>query len=133
MPIYGRTLVSKGDTILIEREQNGWLIKEPVSSKVDAFAVNTYLQYYAGIIEIMVVEEVPPDLSRFGLESPELEVTLKMNHNLSPVNIMIGNKNPNGTCCYAKKKSLPQVLLVGSGCKNELTRNMAFFSRHELD
>ena len=103
--VIGIKLVSKGDTIIIERKQGEWLIKEPVPSKADASAVNTYLQYYAGIIEIMVVEEAPSDLSRFGLENPKLEVTLNMDHNLSPVNIMIGNKNPNNTCVTRRKKN----------------------------
>ncbi len=111
---------------LIKKEEEWW-ISEPAKGKADAKAVNSYINALADIIEVMVVEEGPPDLSIFGLDNPWLKVGFKLREEPDFNTIYLGNANPNHTSIYAKIEGLSPVFLIGNFYQEGLSRGVDSF------
>ena len=113
-------LTRKGQTILLNKEDNQWRIKKPFEGPADNDRTLDLLSVYDfGIVR--VIDSTPSNYSEYGLDRSEIEFGIKIKGNPVFETLLIGGNNPPNTCCYAKVKGRPDVILIGIGYKRTIT------------
>ena len=120
--IDGKRLVLKKD------DKNGWvIITGPVAAKADEQAVEDYINSFAEMIEVRVVDNNPGDLSIYGLDNP-IEVAMGLSDKQS-CHLLLGDETPTHASSYAKIKDLPCVFLLGNYYRMKLLVSLDYFRR----
>ena len=116
-----------GGAVVVERVDADWQLREPVTARAAADAVDGLLDKIdQAEIEAFVAEE--PDttaLASYGLgEPPHVEVALLVGADRAEKRLAIGGADEQGRW-YARDASRPQVFLVDSTLVQELTKGIA--------
>ena len=116
-----------GGAVVVDRVDADWQMREPVTARAAADAVDGLLDKIdQAEIEAFVAEE--PDttaLASYGLgEPPHVEVALLIGQDRAEKRLAIGGADEQGRW-YARDASRPQVFLVDSTLVQELTKGIA--------
>lgn len=93
----------------------------------DDSLVSSFGQNASTLSPVMVIDENASDLSKFGLDSPETEVTLTFDgDDAQKVTLLIGNETPAGDL-YVKLKDSPAVYTASSSFLKTYTYEKEYF------
>jgi len=120
------TLKRKTDTVKLARAgDGGWEMLEPVKTRGDRNAVDGVVTTLATLRVDREIDGSPAKLSEFGLDPPEVQVTLEVKGRAEPLVLLIGGKNPTGAWVYGKEGSKPAVLALSEGVGRDVARPLA--------
>lgn len=98
------------EEIVLERYENEWKIIRPDQIKAKTAKIENILDDLSDLKSEKKIEGVE-NLADFGLNNPEIKVTLKFKDSSSK-NIIFGLKNPQGTSYYTKVSDKDYVFLT---------------------
>ena len=117
-----------GGAVVVDRVDADWQMREPVTARADADAVDGLLDKIdQAEIEAFVAEELEADsLATYGLgeRTPHMEIALLVGADRAEKRLAIGGADEQGRW-YARDASRPQVFLVDSTLVQELTKDIA--------
>jgi len=117
-------------SVFLKRDNHQWMVKEPFESLVDNEKILRLLTIFDyGVVR--VVEAAPSDYTLYGLDQPEMEISIVAGGDCGSFTFQIGKDNPTVRCCYAKVEDRSEVLLIGKAYKTELERAIAYFQFHK--
>lgn len=90
-------LASKGQTIRVERDGDGWKITSPVKEKARKEKVDSILQSFESLKGSKVVEDNAKDLNKYGLASPIATASFWIRGEKEPRVALIGNREKGAT------------------------------------
>lgn len=115
-------IMKDNKTILYQREEQVWWMKEPMNIKGDEKAVDDIILSIMGVVETDPVTDNPSDLVQFGLDRPPMEVSVWLEGKEEEITLLLGNDNPTSITLYAKMGNSPRIFLVGSLIRWELKK-----------
>ena len=115
-------IMKDNKTILYQREEQVWWMKEPLNIKGDEKAVDDIIRSIIGVVETDPVTDNPSDLVQFGLNLPQMEISVWLEGEEEEMTLLLGNDNPTSITLYAKMGDSPRVFLVGSLIRWELKK-----------
>ena len=111
-----------GSTLTIERQNGKWAITSPQALAADQDGVNSVASSLSPVSADSVVEDKPPDISKYGLNAPSLTVTIREKNGKSD-QLVFGDDVPAGSLVYARVGSDPKVYAVSSSVKSSLDKS----------
>ena len=127
--VYELRIKVEDRTTIFTKEGDKWNINQPQEAEGDNKKIFDMLTDISQTVDIQTIAENPADLSEYGLEKPEVECTIKITNNPSPITLLIGDKNPPASSFYATFKDSPRVFLVGTALMWVLDREVSYFSK----
>ncbi|KPJ61830.1 MAG: hypothetical protein AMJ42_00760 [Deltaproteobacteria bacterium DG_8] len=115
-------LMKDNKTIVYQKEEQVWWMKEPMNIKGDEKAVDDIIQSIINVVECDPVTDGPSDLVQFGLDRPRMEISIHLEGVEDAKTLLLGNDNPTFITIYAKLKGSPKVFLVGSLIRWEVSK-----------
>jgi hypothetical protein len=112
-----------GERTTLRKADGQWKIAEPVSADADSGEISSITSALADISIERVVEENPPDLKRFGLDPPRIEVSFRIKDGKEERRLLVGDKTPTGGEIYARTPDKQRVFLLGSFLESTLNKN----------
>jgi len=133
-------LMKDNETIVYQKEENLWWMKEPMNIKGDERAVDDIIHSIINVVETDPVTDNTYDLVQFGLDKPRMEISVQLEGVERTRTLLCGNDNPTSITIYAKLESSPRVFLVGSLIRWEVSKEFynlthrtgPFFSNKEV-
>ena len=117
-----------GGAVVVDRVDADWQMREPVTARADADAVNGLLDKIdqAEIAAFVAEEPDTTALASYGLgeRTPHVEVALLVGADRAEKRLAIGGADEQGRW-YARDASRPQVFLVDSTLVQELTKGIS--------
>lgn len=103
-------IITSGDHGAHLKEEDGrWMAVSPVDKTVDGDQIDDLISLFnLGIIAVL---DTNP--SKYGLDRPEVEFSVKIKGEPDFQTLLIGLNNPTKTACYAKVKGRQRVMLIG--------------------
>ncbi len=125
-------IIFKNDwqTIQFQREEEEWLITDPIEAKADKYEVNRLADDFSNLRIERVVEEEPSDLEKYGIPQKEIEFYTKGQD--IPIKIQIGIQNPLDNTFFAKKVEEKRVVLIPSSLKSLLEKKVFDFRQKDI-
>ena len=111
-----------GTTVTLDREGGKWTITAPQPWRADQDAATSLFSSLNPVSADSVVEDKAPDLSKYGLNSPSLTVTVHETNGKSDA-ILFGDDVPAGSLVYARVNASPKVYAVASSVKSSLDKS----------
>jgi hypothetical protein len=111
--VTGITVTKGEQTTAVERDDGEWRMISPEEGKADSGRLDDLVYRAAGIKFTRAMADVG-DLAAFGLQEPEMQVTLVLSDGTT-INMDIGAENPRHTARYVQKENDPLVYLVTIG------------------
>ena len=118
-------------TIKLQKLAGIWNIIEDGNARADQDEVENFLHTLLSAQVKHFVEEKPPSLVPYGLESPSISLTLKGEENREPQILLIGNKTDNEGY-YAKISSASNVIILSNELIQKVSRGMAAYRDKKL-
>lgn len=122
-------LVSGDETIVLDLEQPAaedteslWKIVQPGELKADTAKIRTWLWDVQDVTVEQFVTDEPADLSLYGLEPPQLHLSVWLEDQEQPQQLLLGNSNAENTGIYAKLGTNDQVVLVNTEVLEKLKK-----------
>lgn len=134
-PTYKITKIAKNEveeiileyslkTIIVKRIDNqNWQITQPIEAKADPKKVDEILDKTTDMNSEERISLQGRTLDEFGLDHPQLEVTLKMKENKGHTAILFGDKTVDGTKIFVQKKKDQYVYLMIDVLLTELEKS----------
>ena len=118
-------------TVRLARNESEWTLTAPWQAQARGdYGTSEGLLGRLGTAQMRSIEtEDASDLSSFGLEAPEITVTVSAAS--SQATLLVGKKSPDGTF-YARDISRPLVFTVDSALVTELNKEAAEYRRNDL-
>ena len=118
------TLVKKdAPAITLDKQSGKWAITAPDRLAADQDAVGSIASAMSPVTADSVVEDHPGDLSKYGLTSPSLTVTVG-EANGKTEKIVFGDDLPAGSLVYAQHSSDPKVYAVSSSVRTSFDKSL---------
>ncbi len=108
-------------TVLRRDKDNKWEIAEPKPLRADQDAVTSLVSSLSSLTADKVIEDKPADLSAYGLQSPQLDVTV-VKKDGKTVDLYVGDETPTGSGAYARVSNGPKVYTLASYTKSNLDK-----------
>lgn len=121
---------TKDETITFSKDEEDWLITEPLEAKADKVEVDRLADDFSRLRIERVVEEQPSDLERYGI--PKQEISLYFKGNEQPIRVLIGEENPLDSTYFAKREDEVRVVLIPSQLKNHLEKGLFDFRMKDV-
>jgi len=118
------------ETIVFERDEEDWLITEPLEAKADKYEVNRIADDFSKLRIERVVEEAPEDLDKYGIA--QKKITLHYKNKDQPVKILIGSENPLDNTFFAKREDGTRVVLIPSSHKSLIEKRVFDFRLKDI-
>jgi len=116
------TLVKDRTTIVYQKEDGVWWMKEPLTIKGSEQAADDIINSILNVVETDPVADSPSDLSQFGLDAPPLLISIGLEGEEEAKTLFLGTDNPTSITIYAKWEREPRVFLVGSLIRWEMSK-----------
>jgi hypothetical protein len=127
----GYTKRSTDQEILLEKDpEEKWQIVKPIVAPADPSEVQGLLSSINSMRIERVVEEKPQDLKVYGLDEPEVKISLKLKD--SEEHLLFGDPAPVGSTVYIKKAGEDTVRLIDQFYKTNLTKTVADLRKKEV-
>jgi len=105
------------------KKDSAWVTQSPYHGSAPPEVIKGFLNLLTyGIIRIIDINA--DDLTRYGLEKPLVEFSIRLNGEYDFKTLLIGDSNPARTTCYAKIMGEPSVFLLGNIFRWELERDI---------
>jgi hypothetical protein len=121
---------TEGQTIQFQRQDEEWMIIDPVEAKADKYEVNRLADDFTNLRIERVVEEEPTDLEKYGI--PQKQVELYFSDQEKPEKILIGSENPLDKTFFAKREEETRVVLIPSSLKSLLEKGVFDFRQKDI-
>lgn len=118
------------ETIEFQRQEEEWLITEPLEAKGDKYEVDRLAEDFSNLRIERVVEEIPSDLEKYGIPQKGIELYVKDQD--EPAKILIGMENPLDNTFFAKKTDETKVVLIPSSLKSLLEKKVFDFRQKDI-
>jgi hypothetical protein len=121
-------LTNKRETVAFIKKDTRWRVTKPLEASADPGRVEDLLSIFDyGYVE--VIDEGPSDLSPYGLDNPEVRLTIAVSEKgrLASYTLLFGSNNPTNNSCYCMVKDDPRILLVGVLYKQDLEKHVSFY------
>lgn len=115
-------LIQDDKTIIYQKEEGVWWMKEPLNIRGDEAATLDLLFSIINVVETDPVNDSPDDLVQFGLDNPQIVISIRLEGTDEVKTLLLGNSNPTAIALYAKMQGSPRVFLVGSLIKWEVSK-----------
>ncbi|MGI8960173.1 MAG: DUF4340 domain-containing protein [Bryobacteraceae bacterium] len=112
-----------GSIVTLDRKNGKWAITAPEALTADQDAVSTIVSSLSPVTADSIVEDKPSDLSKYGLTTPSLTVTVKEKAGKTD-QFAFGDDVPAGSLVYARVNSLPAVYTVSSSVKTSFEKGI---------
>ncbi len=116
------TIRRSDDTIICERDGDGWQILSPIQEKGFGSTVESLV---SDVIQTTVEREITEDInwSDYGLDPPEITVVVE-SFTGERDSVFFGEENPTGSYLFVHKSGDPRVLLTGVNIRTSLTKEV---------
>jgi hypothetical protein len=121
--VTGLTIDGSEGTISLVKSDDSWRITAPHDLAADQSAVSSIVSRLQGADHERVVEEAPEDLSRFGLDVPEVTVTLDLADG-SEHRLLFGAGTPVGFNVFVKTGDADTVYTAAAGIKDAVDKKL---------
>ncbi len=111
-----------GERSTLTKRGDRWTLAEIDGAEVDPTEAGNITSGLAALEAQRVVDEQPPSLAEYGLETPRVTVSFKDAAGAGQT-ILFGNKTPTGGDLYARLASSPRVFLVGAWLDESFNRS----------
>ena len=111
-----------GPDLILKRQNNKWALTSPEALPTDQAAVDGIVSSLNPVNADNLVEEKATDLSKYGLNSPSLTVTVHEKSGKSDV-IDFGDNIPAGSLVYARAGSSSKIYAVPSSAKTAFDKS----------
>ncbi len=102
---------NQDEKLEFEKKDEKWGLSSPADLKVNADSVTGMATEVTGLIASKIVDEDSSDVKKYGLDAPQLLITVILNDDTSRV-IELGNQTPMGDGYYAKEKDKAKVYVI---------------------
>jgi len=120
------------ETIAFKKDEEDWLITEPLEAKADRYEVNRLADDFSELKIERVVEELSEDKDLEKYEIPKKEITLYFKEKEAPVKILIGMENPLDNTFFAKREDEKRIVLIPSSLNSLLEKNLYDFRMKDI-
>jgi hypothetical protein len=122
---------STGQEILLEKDsENKWQMVKPITFPADQSGVQSLLSSISSMKMERVVEEKAQDLKIYGLDQPEIKVSVKLKDHEE--HLLFGDVAPVGAMIYVMKSGEDTVRLTDQFYKTNLTKTVADLRKKEV-
>ena len=115
-------LVQDDKTIIYQKEDGVWWMREPLNIRGDESAADDILHSIISVVETDPVADNPSDIVQFGLVNPQIVIGIQLEGTEDIQTLLLGSNNPTAITLYAKMEKSPRVFLVGSLIKWEVSK-----------
>ena len=120
-----------GEETTLERvDDAAWQLTAPITTAADETQVSSITSALASLDIRRVLSEGAGDLSPFGLDEPNVEVSVVVSGAGSPQRLLIGDTTPTGGERYAKLAASDRVILIASHLDTTFSKS-TFDLRHK--
>lgn len=116
-------LKRKDKTIVCIRQEHDWRIIEPVKQKAENYKVDNILSKIDEMKAEKFVAEEASQLSEYGLDQPDVEVTLTFKDDRTE-KLLVGKKLPDSESAYGKLASGKVVFVIPKDVLDELNKDV---------
>jgi len=117
--------------IVLKRGKKGWSLTSPVKAPAVTKEVEKFLRYVTDSKNdadyIMDPHPTKARLKEFGLDKPDVVVTLFVGRNLTPHTIFFGKRAPSKGVAFAQVKGDPKVYRILTDAKWEADQDVHYF------
>jgi hypothetical protein len=113
----------KGDVTTLKKENGGWNIASPLTSKADESEASAITSALAQLEIVRVIDENPSDLKDYGLTTPRIEVGFKTAGDKDYKRLVVGDKSPTGSDLFAKRNEDKKVFLIPAFQENTFNKS----------
>jgi uncharacterized protein DUF4340 len=111
--------------VTLKKADDGkWRITQPVESDADESTVNSLITAVADAEVKRTLDEVPQDLTVYGLTAPVVKMKLTLRDGKSLPQVSLGKDTPVGFSVYAQKDGEQKILLVPQTLRLGLTKEV---------
>ncbi len=110
-----------GATIALQRQGGKWVLTSPEQLAADQEAVSSMASSLNPLTADSVVDDKPADLSKYGLASPSLTVTIHEKNGKSD-QLAFGDDVPAGSLVYARLNNGNKVYAISSSTKSSFDK-----------
>ena len=111
-----------GTDVTLQRANGKWTITSPSQLNADQDAANSLASSLSPVTADNVVEDKPTDLSKYGLKTPSLTVTVDEKNGKSQ-KLVFGDDVPAGSLVYATANNDGKVYAVASSVKSSFDKS----------
>ncbi len=106
-----------------------WQIVNPLQAPADQSTISNLLSTLKTSEVKRTVEEkpAPQDLKAFGLDRPEVKVSISLKSGITLPALFVGSRTPVGDSAYVKRENEAAVLLTGASLLSSLERKLYDF------
>lgn len=122
----------ENETITFERDEEEWLITDPLEAKADKYEVNRLADDFSELRIERIVEEMPEEKDIEKYEIPQKEITFYLKEKEQSIKIMIGMENPLDNTFFAKREDEERIVLIPSNLKNLLDKTLFDFRMKDI-
>ncbi len=116
------TLVYPDREIALRKDDGGWRLTRPVDGPADDAAVKSLLTTVVDAEVQKTLDEMPQDLSSFGLDKPSVIVTLTLKDGSQPPPVVVGKNTAIGGKTYVRKGDEQKLYLTASTVQSALSK-----------
>lgn len=115
-----------------KRDDGTWMMTAPLKTRADATEIDKIIdKVQTGRIKEFVNEE-PENLVQYGLDSPEIKLTLLIGDDRASKTLLIGRKNEDKEGYYAKRAEQKNVVLVEADIVDVMPEKVEILRDHSL-
>lgn len=121
--------------IRLQKEPSGrWKITRPLETAADESTIGTILAALSTNEVKRTFEEKPSaeDLKNYGLDKPQVKVTLSLRNGIALPPILVGGKTPLGNSVYVRRGAEAGVLLTDASLRSNLERKLNDFRSKKI-
>ena len=111
-----------GEESVLQRSGDRWVFAGQDGVDVDPTEAADIASGLADLESQRVVDEQPPSLAEYGLETPRVTVSFKDAAGAERT-LLVGNRTPTGGDLYAKLADTPRVFLIGAWLDETFNRS----------
>ncbi len=116
--------------VCVKNFDDTWDLKTPIQTKADAQAIDDLVFGADSLKAIEFVTAPAPDLARYGLDSPAMQVAFTQLGEENPALLLIGNRK--GDAAYVKSGDSSQVSLVKHALIDNLATGVAWLRDKQI-
>jgi hypothetical protein len=120
--VTGVVLAYPDRTLELAKQDGKWRLVKPIDAPADQTAVEAVI---AAVVDGEVqksLDDVPQDLTPFGLATPTVTVTLTTKDGTAPPPIKVGKNTSIGARTYVRRGDEPKILLAASSLQFAVTK-----------
>ena len=122
--VQGLTLTHSGEEIVLAKAEDGeWTITAPIKTEADKGTVDALVRNLKNAETDRVVADSTADLGAFGLDEPEVKVSLLLEDEGTDV-LCIGDKSPTGSYVFANMDGNREVFTVSSSLLSNVQKEL---------